>query len=214
MSAPAPASASLPAASCGLGWRGTNSGPQGWCAAGQVRTPALAAGLQLACLPACLPVAERLSLPDGWHLIQCLELELCILLPRPALPCLPAVPREVGPPPGGPELVRSRVPVVFFTARGLPGESKDTTDTVQAALRALRLPGACLHACAANWLAGCMFGRLVSSLLGSGCMLLPFPAVHALPTNCHRCHFLHTPTQSQCWHPTCCRRGGSRGRPS
>lgn len=34
-----------------------------------------------------------------------------------------------------------RYPVVFFTARGLPGENRDTTDTVTAALRMLRLPG-------------------------------------------------------------------------
>ncbi len=37
--------------------------------------------------------------------------------------------------------MRVRYPVVFFTARGLPGENRDTTDTVTAALRMLRLPG-------------------------------------------------------------------------
>ncbi len=52
-----------------------------------------------------------------------------------------AVPREVGPPPGGPDLVRSRVPVVFFTHRGVPGETRESTDTVTAALRQLKLPG-------------------------------------------------------------------------
>lgn len=57
-------------------------------------------------------------------------------------PTPPAVPREVGPPPGGPDLARMRVPVVFFTPRGLPGESREPTDTVTAALRAIRLPGA------------------------------------------------------------------------
>lgn len=68
---------------------------------------------------------------------------------HPAVPtkcicfCLPvcAVPREVGPPPGGPDLVRSRVPVVFFTPRGVPGELRESTDTVTAALRQLKLPG-------------------------------------------------------------------------
>lgn len=36
-----------------------------------------------------------------------------------------AVPREVGPPPGGPTRVRTHIPVVFFTARGIPGEVGD-----------------------------------------------------------------------------------------
>jgi hypothetical protein len=36
-----------------------------------------------------------------------------------------AVPREVGPPPGGPARVRTHSPVVFFTARGIPGENLD-----------------------------------------------------------------------------------------
>ena len=62
--------------------------------------------------------------------------------PLPHPPSPPAVPREVGPPPGGPDLVRSRVPVVFFTPRGVPGESREPTDTVTAALRGLKLPGA------------------------------------------------------------------------
>ena len=36
-----------------------------------------------------------------------------------------AVPREVGPPPGGPARVRSQIPVVFFTSKGIPGEVGD-----------------------------------------------------------------------------------------
>ena len=36
-----------------------------------------------------------------------------------------AVPREVGPPPGGPARVRTHIPVVFFTAKGIPGEVSD-----------------------------------------------------------------------------------------
>lgn len=36
-----------------------------------------------------------------------------------------AVPREVGPPPGGPARVRTQIPVVFFTAKGIPGEVGD-----------------------------------------------------------------------------------------
>lgn len=36
-----------------------------------------------------------------------------------------AVPREVGPPPGGPLRVRTHIPVVFFTAKGIPGEVGD-----------------------------------------------------------------------------------------
>lgn len=36
-----------------------------------------------------------------------------------------AVPREVGPPPGGPTRVRTHIPVVFFTAKGIPGEVND-----------------------------------------------------------------------------------------
>lgn len=35
-----------------------------------------------------------------------------------------AVPFEVGPPAGGPAAAREFYPVVFFTARGLPGESE------------------------------------------------------------------------------------------
>lgn len=38
-----------------------------------------------------------------------------------------AVPREVGPPPGGPLRVRTHIPVVFFTAKGIPGEVGDDT---------------------------------------------------------------------------------------
>ena len=32
---------------------------------------------------------------------------------------------EVGPPPGGPARVRTQIPVVFFTAKGIPGEVGD-----------------------------------------------------------------------------------------
>eukprot|EP00884_Botryococcus_braunii_P016742 jgi/Botrbrau1/3751/Bobra.0363s0028.1 len=36
-----------------------------------------------------------------------------------------AVPREVGPPPGGATEVHSHIPVVFFTASGIPGEANE-----------------------------------------------------------------------------------------
>lgn len=42
-----------------------------------------------------------------------------------------AVPREVGPPPGGPPHVLSHLPVVFFTARGLPREVDERLDTLE-----------------------------------------------------------------------------------
>lgn len=44
-----------------------------------------------------------------------------------AAPAVPAVPREVGPPPGGPEMVRNQIPVVFFTPKGIPGELPQAT---------------------------------------------------------------------------------------
>lgn len=42
-----------------------------------------------------------------------------------------AVPREVGPPPGGPTLVHTQIPVVFFTQSGVPGEAGDLAATLQ-----------------------------------------------------------------------------------
>ncbi|KAK9823247.1 hypothetical protein WJX72_001331 [[Myrmecia] bisecta] len=47
-----------------------------------------------------------------------------------------AVPREVGPPPGGPTEVRTHIPVVFFTARGIPGEVNQGMDSVEGAMAA------------------------------------------------------------------------------
>ena len=49
-----------------------------------------------------------------------------------------AVPREVGLPPGGPESVRFQTPVVFFTAKGIPGEAPAGMNSIQAALNALK----------------------------------------------------------------------------
>ena len=52
-----------------------------------------------------------------------------------------AVPREVGAPPGGPEHVRTHIPVVFFTAKGIPGEASEgleATDPAAAAAAAAR----------------------------------------------------------------------------
>ncbi|GIM15000.1 hypothetical protein Vretimale_17869 [Volvox reticuliferus] len=52
-----------------------------------------------------------------------------------------AVPREVGPPPGGHGSVLLYIPVVFFTNKGIPGEVEERLDTAQgivaASLRAL-----------------------------------------------------------------------------
>ncbi|PNH01501.1 hypothetical protein TSOC_012609 [Tetrabaena socialis] len=52
-----------------------------------------------------------------------------------------AVPREVGPPPGGYASVLLYVPVVFFTNKGIPGEVEERLDTtagiVAASMRAL-----------------------------------------------------------------------------
>lgn len=42
-----------------------------------------------------------------------------------------AVPREVGPPPGGPTLVHTQIPVVFFTQSGVPGEVTDVLASSQ-----------------------------------------------------------------------------------
>lgn len=47
-----------------------------------------------------------------------------------------AVPREVGPPPGGPVNVRVFLPVVFFTPRGIPGEVVEAMDSEDAAMLA------------------------------------------------------------------------------
>eukprot|EP00775_Hariotina_reticulata_P010594 gene10594-10752_t len=54
-----------------------------------------------------------------------------------------AVPKEVGPPPGGQAAVMDSIPVVFFTAKGIPGEVEERLDTpaglVAASMRALGL---------------------------------------------------------------------------
>jgi hypothetical protein len=47
-----------------------------------------------------------------------------------------AVPREVGPPPGGPTQAFAFIPVVFFTARGIPGEVEERMDTTEGVLAA------------------------------------------------------------------------------
>lgn len=53
------------------------------------------------------------------------------------------VPKEVGPPPGGAVGVMEYIPVVFFTAGGIPGEVEERCDTpaglVAASLRAMGL---------------------------------------------------------------------------
>jgi hypothetical protein len=56
-----------------------------------------------------------------------------------------AVPREVGPPPGGPTEVHLHIPVVFFTAKGIPGEVNEGMDSkegaVHACMRAMNVTG-------------------------------------------------------------------------
>lgn len=47
-----------------------------------------------------------------------------------------AVPREVGAPPGGTTQVFAFIPVVFFTARGIPGEVEERMDTTEGVLAA------------------------------------------------------------------------------
>ena len=47
--------------------------------------------------------------------------------PSHAACCCP----QVGPPPGGPASVRRYIPVVFFTARGIPGEVDERLDTLE-----------------------------------------------------------------------------------
>ena len=50
------------------------------------------------------------------------------------------MPREVGAPPGGPALVHTQIPVVFFTQSGVPGEVTEALPspegTVTAAMQA------------------------------------------------------------------------------
>lgn len=63
-----------------------------------------------------------------------------------------AVPREVGPPPGGPGEVQAHIPVVFFTPRGIPGEVDEGMDSVagamSACMRAMNLTSTFLAAAA------------------------------------------------------------------
>lgn len=47
-----------------------------------------------------------------------------------------AVPRDVAEPPGGKAYVRLFIPVIFFTAQGIPGELKSFEDRLDAALAA------------------------------------------------------------------------------
>lgn len=47
-----------------------------------------------------------------------------------------AVPRDVAEPPGGKAFVRLFTPVIFFTAQGIPGETKSFKDRLDAALAA------------------------------------------------------------------------------
>eukprot|EP00798_Chlamydomonas_sp_ICE-L_P025170 gene25170-10800_t len=53
-----------------------------------------------------------------------------------------AVPREVNPPPGGPQYVLLYIPVVFFTAEGIPAEVDECLDSaggmISAGIRAIR----------------------------------------------------------------------------
>lgn len=60
---------------------------------------------------------------------------------------------QVGPPPGGPVSVRSYIPVVFFTAKGIPGEVDERLDTregiMAATARALGLTTSAAAAAAA-----------------------------------------------------------------
>ena len=66
-----------------------------------------------------------------------------------------AVPREVGPPPGGPALVHTQIPVVFFTQAGVPGEAADVAASsqglaavcTQAMNQIGQPPGTCLSSC-------------------------------------------------------------------
>lgn len=54
-----------------------------------------------------------------------------------------AVPREVGPPPGAP---LGHIPVVFFTAKGIPGEVTSALNSMEGAMaacvRAMQITGA------------------------------------------------------------------------
>lgn len=53
-----------------------------------------------------------------------------------------AVPRDVAEPPGGKMLVKLFIPVIFFTAQGIPGELKSCEDRLGAALAASAHSGA------------------------------------------------------------------------
>ena len=68
----------------------------------------------------------------------------CWLILNDAAPNRRAVPREVGPPPGGPSEVRTHIPVVFFTARGIPGEVSEGMESVEGAM------AACMRALTTN----------------------------------------------------------------
>lgn len=49
-----------------------------------------------------------------------------------------AVPREVGPPPGGPMATRFQIPVVFFTPNGIPGDPVFLSGEMDTAIEALK----------------------------------------------------------------------------
>ena len=57
-------------------------------------------------------------------------------LPRARVVRRRAVPREVGAPPGGPSEVKRFIPVVFFTANGIPGEVDQHMDSPEGTLAA------------------------------------------------------------------------------
>ena len=61
-----------------------------------------------------------------------------------------AVPREVGAPPGGPALVHTQIPVIFFTEAGVPGEVTEALpgpqDNVTASMQAPSSAG-CTFCC-------------------------------------------------------------------
>ena len=94
-----------------------------------------------------------------------------------------AVPREVGPPPGGPTLVHTQIPVVFFTQSGVPGEVTDEMATSQGPVavctQAMEHIGQLnLYTCS-RWQSLTMPGRLCLVCMYSA----PSPNVLSIPTD-------------------------------